>query len=252
MTVEFRQEGPLAVVTLAARADRNRITQDLRLGLVEALRAAGSDTSVRAVVLEGLPDIFCAGGPGERMLGDPHGRVDEVQEMLDAVLNCPVPVVASARGHALGGGFLLALYCDVVVLSARSRYAANFVPFGFTPSLGATYLVPALLGPALGRELLYTGRTYRGQELRDRGAGVLVTAHENVGPEAMRTATYVAQGPRDVLVRLKAQLTRATRASLAAAARSEAADHEETITSAESRRRISTLHGERMGGRRAS
>jgi polyketide biosynthesis enoyl-CoA hydratase PksI len=252
MTVELRSEGPLAVVTLAAATDRNRITQELRLGLVRALRTAGSDTSVHAVVLEGLPDIFCAGGPGERILGGPHGRVDEVQEMLDAVLNCPVPVVAAVQGHALGGGFLLALYCDVVVLSESSRYAANFVPFGFTSSLGATYLVPAVLGPALGRELLYTGRTYRGRELRDRGAGVIVTAHDNVRPEAMRTATYVAQGPRDVLLRLKAQLIRGTRADLVAAARSEAADHEETITSAESRRRISTLHGERIGGRRAS
>lgn len=244
--VETRVEGPLAFVRLCDGRGRNRISAQLRLATITALRDAGADRRIRVVVLEGLPDIFCAGGSVERMLGSRHGRVVEVQELLDAVLDCPVPVVAAARGHALGGGLLLALYCDVAVLSESSRYACNFVTFGFTPSLGATYLIPAVMGRALGTEMLYSGRTYRGRELAERGTGVRVTAHDAVDAEARRTALSVAQAPREVLTRLKLQLVRPFRERLAVAARDEAGDHDSTITSAEARRRIRALHGERL------
>jgi polyketide biosynthesis enoyl-CoA hydratase PksI len=182
------------------------------------------------------------------MLGGPQERTWQLWALVESVMDCPVPVVAAAQGHALGGGFLLALYCDATVLSDRSRYSANFLAYGFTPTLGATYLLPAKLGAALGTEMLYSGRGLRGRELSDRGGGVVVARHDQVPAEARRLALRIAQAPRDCLERLKAQLVRETRAQAESAMAREIPDHEATIGGDEARRRIRLLHGERLDG----
>jgi polyketide biosynthesis enoyl-CoA hydratase PksI len=241
---------PLATIGLRDVANHNRISPQLRTSMIAALRQAAADPEIRVVVLEGLPDIFCAGASIDRMLGSQQERTGEVWELLRSVLDCPIPVVAAVQGHALGGGFLLTLYCDVTVLSERSRYSANFLTYGFTPILGATYLLPSSLGSALGTEMLYTGRSYRGRELADRGAGVTVTSHDKVCAEAERLAFRIAQAPRHCLELLKSQLTEPVRDRARAALDRESPDHEATITSDEARWRIRMLHGERLGGAR--
>lgn len=244
--VTLRRDGPVATVALRDPANRNRLTPAVRAGLAAAMAEAADDPAVRAVVLTGLPDVFCAGAAADQMLGAHEERTGAVWELLRAVLACPLPVVAAAAGHALGGGLLLALCGDVTVLGDTSRYAANFLTFGFTPVLGATHLLPAAFGPALGAEMLYTGRSYRGRELAERGAGVVVTGHDRVAAEAGRIATRIAQAPRDALVRTKALVAGPRRERVAEAHRRELADHEQTIRSPEARRRIRGLHGQRL------
>lgn len=243
--VTLDMAAPVATVRMDDATGQNRLSPELRAGTIAALEQAGGAPDVRAVVLEGLPEIFCAGGSAAQMLGSREHRVDGVWEFLNAVLGCPVPVLAAAQGHALGGGFLLALYCDVTVLSESSRYAANFLTYGFTPALGATYLLPAKLGMALGTELLYSGRSYLGRELADRGAGVRVTADGNVVAQTQRTALRIAQAPREAVERLKAQLREQVGGQAQAAHAREIPDHQATISSAEARRRIQALYADR-------
>ncbi|MEU1852700.1 polyketide synthase [Streptomyces sp. NPDC019990] len=246
--VELHTEAPVATVRLCDEAGSNRFTPELRAGLIAALRAAGADPAVRAVVLEGAPGVFSAGGTTERMLGTHEQRVVELWEMMRAIADCPVPVIAAVQGHALGGGLLLALYCDVAVLSERSRYAMNFLAFGFTSILGASHLVPAAFGRPLGTEMLYTSRSYTGRELRDRGAGVKITAPGSVAVEAHRMALQAAQAPRPALELMKSQLVRTLLADAEAALEREIPDHEETVRGEEARRRIRGLHGQRLAG----
>lgn len=244
--VALHCEPPVATVRLHDRAGRNRLSAHVREGVADALARASGDPEIRVIVLEGLPEVFCAGGSVEQMLGGRRTRIDAMWEFLRGVLACPVPVVAAAQGHALGGGFLLALYCDVTVLSDRSRYAANFLAYGFTPILGATYLLPAALGTALGSEVLYSARSYRGAELARRGAGVTVAEHDDVPDETQRLAVRIAHSPKDVLRRLKGQLVQHRLAEAEAALEREIPDHEATIADPESRRMIRGLHGERL------
>lgn len=246
--VELHTEAPVATVRLCDEAGSNRFTPELRAGLIAALRAAAADPAVRAVVLEGAPGVFSAGGTTERMLGTHEQRVVELWEMMRAIADCPVPVIAAVQGHALGGGLLLALYCDVAVLNERSRYAMNFLAFGFTSILGASHMVPAAFGRALGAEMIYTSRSYTGRELRDRGTGMRITAPESVLAEAHRIALQAAQAPRPAMELMKSQLVRAVLADAEAALEQEIPDHEETILGEEARRRIRGLHGQRLAG----
>ncbi|HEY4456342.1 MAG TPA: enoyl-CoA hydratase-related protein [Pseudonocardiaceae bacterium] len=75
--VLLREEPPVAVIRLVDEAGRNRISVGLRSGLIAALRRAAANEANRAIVLAGLPEMFCAGAPAERMLGDRADRITE-------------------------------------------------------------------------------------------------------------------------------------------------------------------------------
>lgn len=232
---------PLAFVRLDDARNRNRLTEPARVGLIAALRAAAADQEVRAIVLCGRDDVFCAGAPPERMLAGHQERVVDMWELSSAVLDCPIPVVAAARGHAMGGGLLLALCADVVVLGEHSRYSAAFARFGFTPSLGASEILPTVLGRVLGAEMLYTGRGYAGRELAARGAGVEVVPADRVEPVALRAARLIAGSSRRTVELLKARLAAPFRAAVRSAHELEIPDHELTIDDEAVRARIRAL-----------
>lgn len=235
-------DAPVARVGMQDAANGNRITPALRESLPAVLRDAASRPDIRVIVLTGLPNVFCAGGTREDLIAEGEARTPAGWDFVRAAAECPLPVVAAVQGHAIGGGLLLALYADAVVLSEDSSYAANFLTYGFTPCLGATALLPSSLGPVLGTEMLYTGRPYRGRELADRGAQILVTAHDQVVPRAMAMARRIAAAPGTTLRLLKGQLSAPARERALSALNDELANHKATLASAEAQQRIAALY----------
>jgi polyketide biosynthesis enoyl-CoA hydratase PksI len=243
--VTLHREGTVAVVTMADRVGRNTFGVGLTGGLVRAVGAAAADPNARVVLVEGLPELFCAGGSREELLGFAGGTGSfATDDFFRAFARCPLPVVAAVQGHALGGGLALALYADLVVLSERSVYAATFMRYGFTPGMGATYLLPARFGRSLGTEMLYTARNYRGAELRDRGVPVPVVAHADVPATARALATAMAVAPRPSLELLKGQLARPLLDRTDAAIADESAMHRVSFVLPEVRARITTAYGD--------
>jgi polyketide biosynthesis enoyl-CoA hydratase PksI len=228
--VDLTVKPPLAIVSLRDSAGQNRISVALGRALVAKMDLVGADPEVKVVLLHGLPEIFCMGADVEELLKDGVSHTLDGWNFVRAAANCPLPVVAAARGHALGGGLLLALYADVTVMSEKSSYAANFVSLGFTPCLGTTYLLPAKLGAALTSEMLFTGRAIRGRELAQRGTGICVVAHDRVLDTAETMALRIAQAPRETLVLLKRQLGAAARAEAEGALGREIINHHATLT----------------------
>ena len=235
-------EAPLALVTLADAPHNNGITPALRAALPAALGEAAARPDIRVIVLGGLPRIFCSGGTREDLTAEDDVRTTQAWDFVRAAADCPLPVVASAQGHAIGGGLLLALYADAVVLSDRSSYSANFLTYGFTPCLGATHLLPAVLGRTLGTEMLYTGRPYRGRELADRGVAVNIAAHDDVPQRAHALARRIAQAPRTTLLLLKQQLAAPARELALAALVRELPHHTATLSTPQARHRITALY----------
>ncbi|MFI2710528.1 polyketide synthase [Micromonospora sp. NPDC018662] len=218
--------GAVAVVTMADRRGRNTFGPALCTGLVGAVTRAAADERTRVLLVQGLPELFCAGGSQRELVrfaqGD--GSFDE-DDFFRVFAHCPLPVVAAVQGHAIGGGLVLALYADVAVFSERSVYAANFMRYGFTPGMGATHLVPLRLGAELGAEMLYTARDYRGGELRDRRAPVRVVPHAQVPGVADEVARGMAAAPRASLELLKRELAAPLLAATDAAVAREAVMH---------------------------
>jgi polyketide biosynthesis enoyl-CoA hydratase PksI len=240
--VHVELTGPVATVTLADQDNRNRFTPALRRSLPAALAEAAACDSVSVVVLEGLPDVFCAGVGRDELLGGQEMSNSDGWQLVRSPLECPLPVIAAARGHALGGGLLLALYADLVILGARSGYAANFLSYAFAPCYGATFLVPARLGARLGAEMLYSARPYSGRELAERRPELLVMPNEQVVPAAHRLAERMAKAPRRSLELLKERLAVPLLQGTADAFTAELPGHLETIASDAARHAISVRY----------
>lgn len=234
----------VATVRLADAVHRNIFTPELVRRFAEALASAVADPRSKVVLLAGLPEIFSAGGSRESLLAD-QDRHETLahDEIIRAPLRCPLPVVAAMRGHAIGGGLMFGLYADIPVLSERSVYTANFLGYGFMPCMGATWLLPHRLGPALGAEVLLGANTFRGRELRERGAPLHVVPHDAVETTAAALAVRIAAAPRRTLECAKASLAATWRAESDRAFKREVAGHLETLSLPTVRQAVATGYG---------
>ena len=201
------QDGAILTLHIEDSARGNTFNRDLMNGILAACKKAEEDVSVKVLVVAGLPHLFCAGGSKEELtrFANGDGRFDE-DDFFRAFLRTPVPVISAMQGHAIGGGLVFGLYADVVVMSERSIYTTNFMRYGFTPGMGATWLVPKKLGHVLGSEMLFTARNYRGLELKSRGATPRIVPHEDVMKVSLEIAKEMSQAPRASLSLLKREL----------------------------------------------
>jgi polyketide biosynthesis enoyl-CoA hydratase PksI len=199
---------------------------------------------VRVIVLEGLPDIFCGGGSRDDLAGVTGRQSLDKWPFVRAAADCPLPVVAAAQGHAIGGGLLLALYADVTVFSETASYAANFMAYGFTPCLGASYIVPAKLGATLGAEMLLTGQAFQGRTLAQRGVASPIVPASRVLDHSRAIAVRIARAPRRSLEILKAVMAQAAREQAEVALARELPGHLETFSLPLVRERVDALYPE--------
>lgn len=234
----------IARITMHDRVSKNTFSVDLAEGLIAAFAEVSSDERVRAVILTGYDSYFASGGTKEALLylSEGKGKFTD-RDLYSLALACPVPVVAAMQGHGIGGGFVMGLFADFPILTRESIYTTNFMKYGFTPGMGATYIVPHKLGINLAQEMLIAARTYRGEDLHKRGIGLPVLPRAEIAEYALELARTIAEKPRVSLVTLKDQLVAPLRAGLPLAIRQEVAMHETTFHQAEVRTRIEALFG---------
>ena len=150
----------VATLTINRPGRRNALSEEVVVGLTEAMRAAASDPEVRVVVLTGAGDkAFCAGGdmsptPGGTL--DRHWRRGTFVELIRAIGSAGKPVVARVNGAALGGGFGLVLACHLVVAADDVQLGTPEVRVGLFPMM-IMPLILRNLGRKKATELILTG-----------------------------------------------------------------------------------------------
>ena len=169
--------------------------------VADVLRADGT---VRAVVLTGAGEGFCAGFDLEAAARFPatdtaglFALQDLAVRALHAVYSLPVPVVAAVHGPAAGGGFSLALAADLRVAAENARFQAVFVRLGLSGGdLGASWLLPRLVGAGPAAEILYTGRAVAAAEAARIGLANAVVAPAELAGHAVELASRIAAHSR--------------------------------------------------------
>ncbi len=231
-------------IRMQDRASKNGFSPRLVAGLTDAFEAVRADPRVRVVVLTGYESYFASGGTQETLLSlhNGEGKFSDAP-LYDLPLRCPVPVISAMQGHGIGGGFVLGLFADFVVLSRESVYTTNFMKYGFTPGFGSTCILKHKLGYSLAQEMLLTANTYRGEEFDRRGVSFPVVPRAEVLERAMSLARAVADKPRVSLVALKDHLTEELRSVLPGVTAKEVAMHGRTFHLPEVRERIQRLFG---------
>jgi enoyl-CoA hydratase/carnithine racemase len=198
LAVRYQSENGIGVITLDRPDNRNSMTPELLTAFSVSLSAARADRDARCIVITGTGSCFSAGADFRAMVqleaaGPlPHQRSYAMYEPFLSVLDLEIPVIAALNGHAVGGGFGLALLCDLRIAATEGRYGANFVRLGLHPGLAITYLLPRLVGAATAAELLFTGRLVDGQEAQRLGLASRAVNAAEVLPLAMQLAQDIA------------------------------------------------------------
>jgi polyketide biosynthesis enoyl-CoA hydratase PksI len=197
------------IVELAMRdsSGSNAMSVAWVAALLDAYARISAHPTARVVLLTGLPDIFCSGASRETLADLIAGRLEPAELTLGRrLLELPIPVVAAAEGHAIGGGFALLVSADLAVLARESRYGANFTALGITPGMGMTRLLEQVVPPALAREMLYTGDLRRGTTFEGTGSFNGIVPRAEVRARGVVLARALAEKPRDTLIHLKRTL----------------------------------------------
>lgn len=197
----------IATITLRDTENKNAFS----LALVRELRSAllqAHQPSVKVCILQSaLPEVFSSGG-NQKILKDlATGRIAPYDLDLTAdLLAVPVPTIAAMKGHAVGGGFVLGLCCDLVVLGEKSRYSCNFMDLGFTPGMGATHLIQDALGEHFAAEMLFATPYLRGSQFVGRSHINYVLPAAKVDAKVADIAARIAEKPEAALRLLKRSL----------------------------------------------
>lgn len=243
--LDFREIEPgIVQLTMQDREHKNTFSVELVEQLMGAFRDIKNDARYRVVILTGYDTYFCSGGTQEALTILHEGKAKFSDESLYSLpLECEIPVISAMQGHGIGGGFVFGLFADFVVLSRESVYTTNFMKYGFTPGMGATYVVPQKLGISLAQEMMLSARNFRGEDLAKRGVPFPVMPRIEVLPYAHQLARDIAEKPRTSLITLKSHLVRSSREQLPAVIEQEVAMHEITFHQSEVKERIDKLFG---------
>ena len=111
-------------ITMKDEENRNGFSQELMTGLFQCFQAVRENDSYKVVILAGISNYFSIGGTQEHLISASQGEsistTETIVALLPLPLNCPIPVIAAMEGHGLGGGFVLGLYADLIILGQES------------------------------------------------------------------------------------------------------------------------------------
>ena len=196
-TLEIERRNGTAVVTLRRPEAANALSRALVADLGAAVSALGQDPAVRAVVLTGSGDkAFCAGADlKERRamsLDETRAFLSELGAVVDALAALPRPTIAAVNGAAFGGGLELCLACDLRLCSATATLGLTETRLGIIPGAGGTQRLARLCGPAITKELIFTGRRLSAEAARALGIVGAVTPPDGLLPAALAVGEEIA------------------------------------------------------------
>ncbi len=171
--IKVKIENKIAVVTLD-HPPVNSLSPAMLKELKDAFVALSDDATVNAIVLTGSGNhAFCAGADVKELAGASPDQAKEIISMghdaFNAVEDCKKPVIAAINNLALGGGCELTLACDMRISSDRARFGQPEVWLGLIPAWGGSTRLPAIIGAAKAKELIFTGQMINAQEAQRIG-----------------------------------------------------------------------------------
>lgn len=205
-------ENGIAVVTLNRPEAMNAFNIQMRNDMGTLLPQIDARDDVKVIVLTGAGDrAFCAGvdlkersaRSTEAMIHDHHFMVTQ---WLGSISRLRKPLIAAINGYCLGGGFEIALLCDITMASDRAIFSLPEVTHGFFPGGGACQLLPRLVGIQKAKELILSGRRWDAQEAAALRLVNHVVPHEKLMEETMALARRIAANPLLSLVQAKSAI----------------------------------------------
>ena len=216
--VTLTRSGPVATVTLDRPERRNSLSDPMLTELGQAFAELRDDATTRVVIVTGAPPVFSAGADA------PHARANTAEERRRIFLsrtsqfrrlferantlleNLEQATIAMINGHAVGGGWGLALACDFRFAAAHAQFWIPEVDLGVPLGVGSTTRFVRLVGPARAKEIILSGRRYSAGEAQALGLVHQVTAGEALSQAVAEYAAMLAAKPFRPFAEVKARI----------------------------------------------
>ncbi|MEQ5837295.1 enoyl-CoA hydratase-related protein [Marinobacter sp. NFXS9] len=238
--ITFSTEGAIATLTLNRPDSLNGMSAPMQAEIHQVLLELQTQSQVRALILTGAGRAFCSGadlsdirekGDGQEQAETTfQAMVEQSNPLILALRRSSIPVIAAVNGIAAGAGASLALASDIVIAARSAGFLMPFSPrLGIVPDMGATWLLPRLLGDARARAAFLLGESISAGQAADWGAIWSCVEDDDLLPRARELAARLAAAPRHAAVELKQALELADRQSLPEQLRYEAERQRELI-----------------------
>ncbi|MDA1323754.1 MAG: enoyl-CoA hydratase/isomerase family protein [Proteobacteria bacterium] len=189
---------------------RNAVSPEARNALIEAVGAALTDASLRAIVIGSTAGHFCAGGDIDSMIdldvASGRTRMKDNHRLVRVLAEAEKPIVAGVEGFAMGAGAGMALLCDSIVLAESGALGFPFFRIGLTPDYGILYTLARRVGGARARQILLRARTLKGRDAVDMGLADELVADGGAEARAIELARELGDMPRHAFALTKRHL----------------------------------------------
>jgi len=194
----------VATITLNRPERLNALTFEVYRELRETFQALDTEPGVRTILLTGAGKAFCSGGDVQEIIGalferDYRGLLEFTRDtgaLILAMLRCRRPIVGALNGTVAGAGAVIASACDVRIAAEEAKIAFLFTKVGLSGAdMGASWLLPRIVGMGRAMELLMTGDFIDAREAWRIGLYNRVVTGEELAAEARGWAGRLARGP---------------------------------------------------------
>jgi enoyl-CoA hydratase/carnithine racemase len=209
--VRLEVDGAIGTIRLD-RPPMNALNAEVQDDLKAVAGEISARKDIRAVVIYGGEKIFAAGADikemAEMSYTDMVDRSGALHAAFAALARIPKPVIAAVTGYALGGGCELALTADLRIAADDAKLGQPEILLGLIPGAGGTQRLARLVGPAVAKDLVFTGRMVDAVEALAIGLVNRVVPAADVYAEAFALATKLARGPAYALRAAKEAIDR--------------------------------------------
>ncbi len=219
-SLQYLEDAAVATIRLHRPLKKNAFNAEMRREMESLLDDVARNAAIRAVVMTGGDEIFCAGadigeieGTASAEAAYQHAR--EFQMLFEQVEALPQPVIAAVSGYALGGGCELALACDFRIASVSARFGLPEIKIGAFPGGGGTQRLTRLIGTAKAKEMILLGDPIGAEAALAAGLVMKVVSREQCLEEARQLAGRLAALPRLALQASKMLINRSQDIDLA-------------------------------------
>lgn len=191
MTVISQRIGKVLVIRIQREHRRNAIDEDTTLALSQAFDLLDQDSDLRVGILTGTKTVFCA---GTDLTCSATPRTDHGGEYGLTRRQRVTPLIAAVEGYAVGGGFELALACDLIVASTSANFGMPEVRRGLVPSAGGLVRTNTALPTKIAVDLLLTGSMLPAERAFDLGLVARLTRPGEALDVALTVAEDIVKG----------------------------------------------------------
>lgn len=192
-SVLFEVRENIVIITLNRPGKRNAIDQDLMVNLTKNFERFSEDSEIRVAILTGSGDTFCAG------LDLSSPITGNILDFLDMWKKIDKPIIGAINGHAITGGFELALNCDFLIASENASFADTHAKMGIHPGWGVTQLLQQAVGIRMAKQMSLSGCFFTARQMLNSGLVNEVVPRERLMERCIEIARDIAAANQEML-----------------------------------------------------